>query len=81
MERVGIVSYGILPYKGPNEIGMWNDEATFKVAKQALDKAGITADALDTVVLSTMDGLDGITIMNGLFSPASGAYKKESTRI
>jgi acetyl-CoA C-acetyltransferase len=81
VEKVGIVSYGILPYKGQKGLGMWNDEATFQVAKQALDKVGLTADALDTVILSTMDGLDGITISNALLAPAAGGYKKESTRI
>ena len=81
MEKVAIVSYGIVPYKGPRELGMWNDEATFLVAKQALDNVGLTADDLDTVVLSTMDGLDGITISNSLLAPAAGGYKKESIRI
>ena len=81
MKRVAIVGFGVLPYKGPQDIGMWNDEATFKVARQALDNAGLTVDAIDTVILSTMDGLDGITISNGLLAPAAGGYKKESTRI
>ena len=81
MEKVGIISYGIIPYKGPNEIGMWNDEATFLVAKQALDQVGLNREDLDAVVISTMDGLDGITISNGLLVPAAGAYKKDSIRI
>ncbi len=81
MQKVAIVSYGIIPYTGVGELGMWNDEATFLVARQALDKVGLTADDLDAAVLSTMDGLDGITISNSLLSPAAGGYKKESNRI
>lgn len=81
MEKVGIVSFGILPYVGSKELGMWNDEATFKATKQALDKVGLSAEAIDTVVLSTMDGTDGITISNALGGPAAGAYGKESIRI
>ena len=81
MQKVAIISYGIIPYTGLGELGMWNDEATFLVAKQALDKVGLTADDLDTVVLSTMDGLDGITISNSILAPAAGGYKKESNRI
>lgn len=81
MQKVAIVSYGIIPYTGLGELGMWNDEATFVVAKQALDKVGLTAADLDTVVLSTMDGLDGITISNSILAPAAGGYKKESNRI
>ncbi len=80
-EKVGIVSYGIIPYKGPQKLGMWNDEATFIVAKQALDNVGLTREDLDAVVISTMDGMDGITISNGLLSPAAGAYGKDSIRI
>lgn len=80
-KRVGIISYGIMKYQGPNEIGMWNDEATFVVARQALDRAGLSREDLDAVVISTMDGFDGVTISNGLLAPAAGAYKKESIRI
>ncbi|MCP4629091.1 MAG: hypothetical protein GY850_37145, partial [bacterium] len=46
MEKVGIVSYGILPDKGQEGVRMWNEAAAFQVAKQALDKVGLTADAL-----------------------------------
>jgi len=81
VKKVGIISYGILPYKGPHEMGMWNDEATFLVAKQALDRVGLNREDLDAVVISTMDGLDGITISNGLLVPAAGAYEKDSIRI
>jgi acetyl-CoA C-acetyltransferase len=62
-------------------MGMWNDEATFLVAKQALDRVGLNREDLDAVVISTMDGLDGITISNGLLVPAAGAYEKDSIRI
>ena len=81
MQKVAIISYGILPYTGLGELGIWNDEATFLVAKQALDKVGLTADDLDTVALSTMDGMDGITISNSILAPAAGGYKKESIRL
>ncbi|MDY6851226.1 MAG: thiolase family protein [Thermodesulfobacteriota bacterium] len=80
-KNVAIVSYGLMPYKGPNEIGMWNDEATYIVSRQAIEKAGINREDLDSVVISTMDGLDGITISNGLLVPAAGAYEKSSIRI
>ncbi len=80
-KRVGIISFGIMKYQGPNEIRMWNDEATFVVARQALDGAGLSREDLDAVVISTMDGFDGITISNGLLAPAAGAYGKESIRI
>ncbi|MGJ8686647.1 MAG: thiolase family protein [Spongiibacteraceae bacterium] len=81
MQKVGIVSYGVLPYQGMDDIAMWNDEATFKVTKEALKKIDLSVDKIDTVVISSMDGLDGITISNALLVPAAGAYKKESTRI
>jgi len=80
-KKVGIVSYGVMKYKGPNEVGMWNDEATYAVSKQALDRVGLRRKDLDAVFVSTMDGLDGITISAGLLVPAAGAYKKESIRI
>jgi acetyl-CoA C-acetyltransferase len=80
-EKVGIVGFGILEYKGQDELSMWNDEAVFIVSRQALHRAGIDRDELDAVVISTMDGLDGITISNGLLAPAAGAYGKDSIRI
>lgn len=79
--KVGIVSYGITPYRGLNEIGMWNDEASFGVSKEAIERVGIERKDIDAVVISTMDGLDGITISNGLLAPAAGALKKDSIRI
>ncbi|WP_374972355.1 thiolase family protein [Spongiibacter marinus] len=81
MKKVGIVSYGISPYYGAEDRAMWGDEATFKVAKQALDKVGLSASDIDTVILSSMDGIDGITISSALMGPAAGAFGKESTRI
>ena len=81
MKKVAIVSYGVLPYTSADEIGMWSDEATFKVTREALAKINLSADKIDTVILSSMDGLDGITISNALMAPAAGAFKKESTRI
>jgi acetyl-CoA C-acetyltransferase len=81
VQKVAIVSYGIIPYTGVGELGMWNDEATFLVAKQALDKVGLNAEDLDAAVLSTMDGLDGLTISNSLLAPAAGGYRKETNRI
>jgi len=80
-QKVAIVSYGLLNYRGPNEIGRWNDEATFLVAREALERVGLKRDDIDAVVIGTMDGLDGITISNGLLVPAAGAYKKDSIRI
>ena len=80
-QRVAIVSYGLLNYKGPNELGMWNDEATFAVAKQALEKVGLKKEEIDVVVIATMDGQDGITISNGMLVPAAGAYERDSIRI
>jgi len=81
VKKVAIVSYGVLPYTSADEIGMWSDEATFKVTREALAKINLSADKIDTVILSSMDGLDGITISNALMAPAAGAFKKESTRI
>lgn len=81
MKKVAIVSYGVLPYTSSDEVGMWSDEATFKVTREALAKINLSADKIDTVILSSMDGLDGITISNALMAPAAGAFKKESTRI
>ena len=81
MNKVAIVSYGVLPYTSADEIGMWSDEATFKVTREALAKINLSAEKIDTVILSSMDGLDGITISNALMAPAAGAFKKESTRI
>ena len=80
--REAIVSYGIIPYAGANEIGMWNDEATFSVTRQALDAVGLSREDVDSVVISTMDGLDGITISNGLLAPAgdSGALAEAMCR-
>ena len=80
-KKVAIVSYGIMGYSGPNEIKMWNDEATFVASKQALDRVGLSREDIDAVVISTMDGLDGITISNSLLAPAAGAYRKDSIRI
>jgi len=81
VKKVAIVSYGVLPYTSADEVGMWSDEATFKVTREALAKINLSADKIDTVILSSMDGLDGITISNALMAPAAGAFKKESTRI
>ena len=61
-QNVAIVSYGLLNYKGPNELGLWNDEATFIVARQALEQVGLKKEDIDVVVIASMDGLDGITI-------------------
>jgi len=80
-QKVAIVSYGLLNYRGPNEIGRWNDEATYLAAREALARVGLRRDDIDAVVIGTMDGLDGITISNGLLVPAAGAYKKDSIRI
>lgn len=80
-KRVGIVSYGIMEYGDQEDIGNWADEVTFMVSRQALDSAGLSRDDIDVVVISTMDGFDGITISNGLLAPAAGAYLKESIRI
>jgi len=80
-KKVGIVSYGIMEYGDHGAIRKWADEATFIVARQALDKVGLNRDDLDVVVISTMDAFDGITISNGLLVPAAGAYAKESVRI
>ena len=80
-QNVAIVSYDLLDYKGPNELGMWNDEATFVVAKQALEKVGLKKKDVDAVVIATMDGQDGITISNGMLAPAAGAYERDSIRI
>lgn len=80
-KRVGIVSYGILEYGDQKDIGNWADEVAFMVARQALDKAGLSRDDIDVVVISTMDCFDGITISNGLLAPAAGAYLKEAIRI
>ena len=80
-QNVAIVSYDLLEYKGPNELGMWNDEATFLVAKQAFEKVGLKKEDIDAVVIATMDGQDGITISNGMLVPAAGAYERDSIRI
>jgi len=80
-QNVAIVSYDLLNYKGPNELGMWNDEATFLVAKQSLEKVGLKKEDVDAVVIATMDGQDGITISNGMLVPAAGAYERDSIRI
>jgi acetyl-CoA C-acetyltransferase len=80
-QNVAIVSCELLNYKGPNELGMWNDEATFVVAKQALEKVGLKREDVDAVVIATMDGQDGITISNGMLVPAAGAYERDSIRI
>lgn len=80
-QNVAIVSYDLLDYKGPNELGMWNDEATFVVAKQALERVGLKKKDVDAVVIATMDGQDGITISNGMLAPAAGAYERDSIRI
>ncbi|MCG8672065.1 MAG: thiolase family protein [Pseudomonadales bacterium] len=81
MQKVAIVSYGVLPYTSADDIGMWNDEATFQVTREALNKVNLSADQVDTAIISTMDGLDGITISNSMLSPAAGGYKKETIRI
>jgi acetyl-CoA C-acetyltransferase len=80
-QNVAIVSYGLLNYKGPNELGLWNDEATFIVARQALEQVGLKKEDIDVVVIASMDGLDGITISNGMLVPAAGAYERDSIRI
>ena len=80
-QNVAIVSYELLNYKGPNELGMWNDEATFLVAKKAFEKVGLKKQDIDAVVIATMDGQDGITISNGMLVPAAGAYERDSIRI
>jgi len=80
-QNVAIVSYELMNYKGPNELGMWNDEATFVVAKQALGKVGLKKEDVDAVVIATMDGQDGITISNGMLAPAAGAYERDSIRV
>lgn len=81
MKKVAIVSYGVLPYTSADAVAGWSDEATFKVAREAMAKIDLPADKIDTVILSSMDGLDGITISNALMAPAAGAFNKESTRI
>jgi len=80
-EKVAIVSCGIIEYEAQNGVGMWNDEATFKASRMALDSIGLQREDIDFVVISTMDGLDGITISNGLLAPAAGAYDRSSVRI
>lgn len=80
-KKVGIVSYGIMKYQGLNDIDMWNEEATFNVSKQALDKVGLTREDLDMAVVSTMDGADGLMISSSFTSPAAGGYKKETIRV
>ncbi len=80
-KKVAIISCGMMNYKGPNELEMWNDEATFEVSRKTLDGVNLEREDIDFVVISTMDGLDGITISNGLLAPAAGAYERPSVRI
>lgn len=81
MKKVGIVSYALTSYKSSNE--MLGEELVFNVSKSVLDKAGITREEIDQVVIATTDTNDGITISLGPLVPAAGGYNsnKEGVRV
>jgi acetyl-CoA acetyltransferase len=77
--KIGIIGYALVGFADQVKAG--SDELVFRAAKAALDAAGITRDALDVSVITSIDAYDGITISNGLTAPAGGGYEKDATRI
>jgi len=53
----------------------------FEAARGALDKAGITREAIDTVINVSSDYQDGRTISNLFLVMAEGAYMKDESKV
>ena len=78
-KRAGIIGYAVEGFQ--DEVKLRSDELVFRTSKGALDMAGISRQDLGSIVISSLDAYDGITISNGLMAPAGGGYGKDSTRI
>ena len=78
-KKVAIVGYGLTAYTGKGTARA--DELIFNAAQLALQKAKISREEIDMVVVGTADANDGITISNGLLAPAAGAYNRDSIRL
>lgn len=80
VERVAILGYGLVPYRGVHEVGTWSDEAVFDAITQALGNVGLQPQDIDSVEVPSVDAFDGLNISNGLLAPAAGGYGKDTSR-
>ena len=78
-KKVGIIGYSLSEFRDEQE--EHQEEIIFKVTREALDKAKVPLEKVHTVITTTTDAYDGITISNACLLPAAGAYLKDSTRI
>lgn len=77
--KVAVIGYGLTAYTGKGTARA--DELIFRATRLALEKAKISREEIDMVVVGTVDAYDGITISNGLLAPAAGAYNRDSIRL
>jgi acetyl-CoA C-acetyltransferase len=79
MSNVALVSYALEGYR--DSIDSRGNEVVFEVAREALDKAGLTRDHVDAVIGCGQDAFNGVTVSFGMKACAVGGYNKPSTRI
>lgn len=77
--RVAIVGYALDTYSGQSS--GFGEEIGYRVVRRARQQAGLNRQSISSVHNATMDLFDGMTISNGILSPAAGGYGRDSTRI
>ncbi len=77
--RVGIV--GFAQSRHQQDMRKTREDMVFDVCKDALARAGISREEIDTVVTSSTDYLDGRTISNVFLSMAAGAFLKDESKV
>jgi len=77
--KIAIVGYAQTRHE--SDAANTREGMVFEVAKGALDKAGITREAVDTVINVSSDYQDGRTISNLFLVMAEGAYLKDESKV
>jgi len=77
--KIAIVGYAQTHHE--RDVPNTREGMVFEAAKGALDKAGITREAIDTVINVSSDYQDGRTISNLFLVMAEGAYLKDESKV
>ncbi|MBI4362956.1 MAG: thiolase family protein, partial [Euryarchaeota archaeon] len=79
MSRVAVLGSAVLP---PREApGLQPEEMVFRVCREALRRAGLSRDRLETVVQCSMDMFDGRIISSSPSIEPSGAYLRDESKV
>lgn len=79
MTDVAIAAYATEGFRA--EVNQSVNEITSTVSMRAFDRAGITRDDLDALVLTDQDAFDGAAISSGMKVTPAGGYEKPVMRI